>query len=114
MDRRFLSLSEAAAYVGVGQDLFAAEVEAGMWPRPLRRGRTGRRLTWDRKLLDARADALGQEHGGAPQPPPAPDAADLGHQQPAGPASREAELLRRIASRHDGQAAAGRGRARRT
>jgi hypothetical protein len=64
--RRFLDISEAAEYVGVGVDTFRKEVEAGMWPPPVRRGRTGRAVTWDVRALDAAADRMaGIEHAAA-------------------------------------------------
>lgn len=55
---RFLSRAEAAAYLGVGETVFTAEVRSGMWPAPLRRGARDGRLTWDRVLLDRAADRL--------------------------------------------------------
>lgn len=54
--RRILDLAEAAEYVGVSATLFLEEVERGMWPRPMRRGASGRRTTWDVRALDAAAD----------------------------------------------------------
>ncbi len=51
---RYLSLREAAAYLGVSPDLFAREVRLGVWPPARARAA---RLTWDRKLLDRYADA---------------------------------------------------------
>lgn len=53
---RFLRADQAAAYLGVSADTFKAEVAAGMWPQPIRRG--SRTLTWDRQALDKAADAL--------------------------------------------------------
>jgi len=53
---RFLSRDEAAAYLGVSAGTFDQEVSRGLWPRPLRRGSKGWRLTWDRLALDAAAD----------------------------------------------------------
>jgi len=53
---RFLSVAQAAAYVGVSADTFLEEVALGWWPAALRRGAKGRRLTWDRLALDAAAD----------------------------------------------------------
>ncbi len=47
---RFLYVGEAAEYVGVSVDTFRAEVESGMWPRPVRRGKTGRAVTWGERL----------------------------------------------------------------
>ena len=66
---RFLSVGQAAAYVGVSADTFLGEVALGWWPAALRRGAQGRRLTWDRLALDAAAD----RHSGLAAPPPAHD-----------------------------------------
>ena len=63
---RFLSRDEAAAYLGVSVGTFDHEVSRGLWPRPLRRGTKGWRLTWDRLALDAPADlasGLRSAHG---------------------------------------------------
>lgn len=57
---RWMSRDQAASYVGVSPNLFDAEVEAGVWPKPERRGTHKSRkprLTWDRKLLDRTSDA---------------------------------------------------------
>jgi hypothetical protein len=48
----------AARYLGVSEDVFSAEVEAGVWPAPRLRGAKGGLRTWDRRLLDAAADAF--------------------------------------------------------
>lgn len=56
--KRFLTLSEAAAYLGVSVSTFKEEVAAGRWPPPMRRGRTGRALTWDIRALDRAADLV--------------------------------------------------------
>jgi hypothetical protein len=53
---RFLSRDEAARYLGVSVDVFAAEVTDGIWPQGFRRGTRGGRVTWDRLLLDLAAD----------------------------------------------------------
>jgi hypothetical protein len=53
---RFLSVGQAAAYLGVSADTFLEEVALGWWPAALRRGAKGRRVTWDRLALDAAAD----------------------------------------------------------
>jgi hypothetical protein len=53
---RCLGRGQAAAYLGVSIDTFDAEVRAGYWPGPERRGAKGGRLTWDRMLLDAAQD----------------------------------------------------------
>lgn len=53
---RCLGRMQAAAYLGVSVDTFDAEVKAGYWPGPDRRGAKGGRLTWDRALLDATQD----------------------------------------------------------
>jgi hypothetical protein len=65
---RFLSLSLAAAYLGVSPSVFLAEVKSGMWPKPCRRGKSGGLLTWDRAALDQAADRLN-----GTVPPIAPD-----------------------------------------
>jgi predicted DNA-binding transcriptional regulator AlpA len=54
--RRFLSIERAAEYVGVSVATFREEVEAGMWPGPVRRGKKGRAVTWDVRALDLAAD----------------------------------------------------------
>lgn len=70
---RFLSREQAAAYLGVSATVFDAEVAAGLWPQPARRGERAGRLTWDRHLIDAWADrASGLHHLAAAPPPPAP------------------------------------------
>ena len=56
--RRFLSIAEAAAYVGVSVTVFRGEVASGMWPQPVRRGATGRSLTWDVRAIDMFADRM--------------------------------------------------------
>ncbi|AWJ86303.1 hypothetical protein TSH58p_22545 (plasmid) [Azospirillum sp. TSH58] len=62
---RMLSREQAAAYLGVSDRMFDQEVAAGIWPRGIPRG-TGKRLTWDRHLIDRFADALsGLDEGGA-------------------------------------------------
>lgn len=53
---RYLNRQQAAAYLGVSTTTFDEEVAAGLWPQARRRGAKGRRLTWDRKLLDSFAD----------------------------------------------------------
>jgi hypothetical protein len=71
---RFLSREQAAAYLGVSATVFEAEVQAGVWPRAMRRGARDGRLTWDRHLIDAwadRASGLHQLAGTAPPPQPA-------------------------------------------
>lgn len=52
---RGLSEQKAADYVGVSVNTFRAEVKAGLWPRPIRRGR---RVIWDLRLIDASFDQL--------------------------------------------------------
>jgi hypothetical protein len=51
----FLGQDEAARYLGASSDVFSAEVAAGLWPAPKRRGSKGGRLTWHRPSLDAAA-----------------------------------------------------------
>ncbi len=53
---RYLSVRQAAAYVGVSSFTFREEVNNGKWPPPLRRGKARGRLTWDKKLIDKYAD----------------------------------------------------------
>jgi hypothetical protein len=53
---RFLSLSQAAAYVGVSPGVFLTEVKDKVWPDPLRRGSKEALATWDKALMDAAAD----------------------------------------------------------
>lgn len=55
---RFLSRTQAAAYLGVSARTFDAEVASGMWPSAMRRGGKSTALTWDRHLLDRAADRL--------------------------------------------------------
>lgn len=55
---RWLSRMQAAAFVGVSATLFDAEVKAGLWPGPIRRGARGGRITWDRKALEDASDKL--------------------------------------------------------
>ena len=53
---RYMTRDLAAAYVGVSETVFAAEVAAGWWHLPRRRGAKSTLLTWDRVLLDQAAD----------------------------------------------------------
>jgi hypothetical protein len=53
---RWLTEPLAAAYVGVSVSLFREEVEAGKWPKAIRRGAKGGLLTWDREALDRASD----------------------------------------------------------
>jgi hypothetical protein len=62
---RYLTREQAAAYLGVSVDVFDDEVRAGLWPAARRRGAKGGKLTWDKSLLDLRAD---QEAGLAARP----------------------------------------------
>lgn len=57
---RYLTLAEAAAYVGVSVGTFETEVTAGLWPLPRKRGARGGKPTWDRHLLDQFADAAAE------------------------------------------------------
>ncbi len=71
----FLSRDEAAAFVGVGADVFADEVSAGLWPEPVRRGAKGGKLTWFRPALVEAAHRLARHQPvtpPAPEPPPPP------------------------------------------
>jgi predicted DNA-binding transcriptional regulator AlpA len=70
---RFLREHQAAAYLGVPVAVFRREVAAGTWPQPVRRGARagasrGGVLTWDRKMLDAVADAMASLPDQAPAP----------------------------------------------
>jgi hypothetical protein len=56
--------NQAAAYLGVSVDVFDDEARAGLWPAARRRGTKGGRLTWDKSLLDLRAD----QEAGLPAP----------------------------------------------
>ena len=70
---RCLSREEAARYVGVGVDVFDAEVKAGIWPLGRARGARGGRVTWDRLALDAAEDLRsGFTPTAATQPGPQP------------------------------------------
>lgn len=92
-----LSREEAAAYLGVSADTFAAEINAGLWPQAIRRGDSGRRLTWYRPALDAAAAQLATSaRAGAPPPPePAPPPVDEKSPQPvAGVTPEEVRALR--------------------
>jgi hypothetical protein len=53
----YLSREEAARYVGVSATLFDQEVERGLWPKGVRRGAKGGRVTWYRLGLEAAAEA---------------------------------------------------------
>ena len=53
---RYMTRDLAAAYVGVSETVFAAEVAAWWWHLPRRRGAKSTLLTWDRVLLDQAAD----------------------------------------------------------
>ncbi len=48
----YLSLAQAAAYVGVSPAVFQAEVDAEVWPKPVTRGAKGGLSTWDRLMLE--------------------------------------------------------------
>lgn len=73
----------AAAYLGVGVELFLEEVKAGIWPPPARRGdpsvpRKRQTVTWDRAALDEARERVAA--GATPVPPtpgPANDPAAL-------------------------------------
>lgn len=97
-----LTTVEAARYVGVSTDVFVAEVEAGLWPRPLRRGARGGKPTWHRALLDEAALRAAREA----QPAAAP--ASEVERSPSRPANeltdRQRAILERMrhAARKDG------------
>lgn len=71
---RWLSVSEAAAYVGVGADEFREEVADGLWPAAVRVS-ASRGDLWDRIALDRASDQLsgngGDNAGGHPPTSPA-------------------------------------------
>jgi predicted DNA-binding transcriptional regulator AlpA len=53
---RCLSREQAAAYLGIGEDLFDRQVQAGVLPRALP---LGSRRVWDRAALDGALDLSG-------------------------------------------------------
>ena len=55
LDVRLLSQHGAAEYLGISERAFEQRWRAGNMPEP---HRIGRRLLWDRKLLDRWADEL--------------------------------------------------------
>ena len=57
---RGLSRGQAAAYAGVSENKFAAEVEEGLWPKPETRGS---RKIWDRRRMDEAWDRRGETEG---------------------------------------------------
>jgi hypothetical protein len=64
-----LSREEAAQHVGVSTTLFDAEVAAGIWPQPIRRGAKGTRPTWAVAALnDAAAKLASMAQGETPKP----------------------------------------------
>ena len=67
---RGLSRAQAAAYAGVGETKFMAEVEDGLWPKPETRG--GRSI-WDRRRMDEAWDRRGGTEG---EPDPLMEALD--------------------------------------
>jgi len=52
---RFFDQATAAAYLGIGARTFENEWRTGLMPGP---HRIGRRLVWDRRLLDQWADVV--------------------------------------------------------
>lgn len=54
-EARFLNQATAAAYLGLSERTFEKQWRAYLMPAP---HRMGRRLVWDRKLLDEWADVL--------------------------------------------------------
>ena len=70
---RWLSATEAGAYLGVSVEEFRAEVADGLWPQPVRAS-ASRGDLWDRVALDRASDHLsgnGEDAGGG-HPPPSP------------------------------------------
>ncbi len=57
---RGLSYRQAAAYAGVSDNKFLAEVEEGLWPKPETRGS---RKIWDRRRMDEAWDRRGETEG---------------------------------------------------
>lgn len=58
---RLMRAELAAAYVGVGREMFELEVDRGVWPKPIARAGTGEKRAmkmWDRRDLDAAVDRL--------------------------------------------------------
>ena len=70
---RWLSVSEAAAYVGVGADEFREEVADGLWPAAVRVS-ASRGDLWDRIALDRASDQLSGNgwDNGSGRPPASP------------------------------------------
>ena len=58
---RGLSWEQAAAYAGVKPGKFSAEVKAGLWPKPEKRGS---RSIFDRHLVDEAWDRRQAAEGG--------------------------------------------------
>jgi predicted DNA-binding transcriptional regulator AlpA len=61
---RYLTLAQAAAYVGVPVRTYEIELQDGLWPPPMKRGANLTRLIWDRVLLDLYADRYSGIGGG--------------------------------------------------
>lgn len=70
---RYLTRSLAAAYLGLSEEKFQAEVNLGWWPAPVRRRSTERVPAWDRVQIDQEAD---RQAGLTPRAAPQ-DSADL-------------------------------------
>lgn len=62
---RLLDAATAAAFLGIGERAFDKQWRSGSVPAP---HRLGRRLLWDRRLLDQFVDRL----SGLSNPPPKP------------------------------------------
>lgn len=103
----FLTLEQAAAYAGVSPDTFLAEVAAGLWPAPVRRGAKGTKQTWHRESLEAAARAI---TGGTPPPGPAPDPAP----QPSGASDlsdADRDIVERLSAKSSNRAQHGHAKA---
>lgn len=70
---RGIPLDLAAAYVGLSPQLFLAEIERGVYPRPSRHGQAEhdrhKRCVWDVAALDRAMDRLSGLPTGAPASP---------------------------------------------
>lgn len=87
----FLTLEQAAAYAGVSTDTFRAEVEAGLWPGPVRRGAKATKQTWHREAMEEAARRM----AGAALPPKMPDPLPVPANQP-GLTAGDLELVERM------------------
>ena len=56
IEPRFLTRKQAADYLGLGEHIFAIEVDHGRWPGPS--FGLGRSRRWDKRAIDRRADEI--------------------------------------------------------